>query len=202
MKKEDAIIIFQKKPERGKVKTRLAKTIGDEKAVEVYQYLLDHTHQQVALLHVPTFVFFDKEVQPEFLRNRNYHSAIQSPGNLGEKMKSAFQEVFDQGYQKAVIIGTDCKELEAEILSGAINSLESHDLVIGPALDGGYYLLGMKKIHPPLFENKEWSSSTVFSDSMKDVKNLGLDTCILKELSDVDIYEDMGDRLKVILGID
>jgi rSAM/selenodomain-associated transferase 1 len=202
MKKEGAIIIFQKKPERGKVKTRLAKSIGDKKAVEVYRYLLDHTHQQVALLNVTVFVFFEKEVQAEFLPNNNYHSAIQSKGNLGERMKAAFQEIFDQRYQKAVIIGTDCMELEAEILKEALHSLEFHDLVIGPAKDGGYYLLGMKKVHPALFESKSWSTATVFSDTMEEAACLGLRVDVLQRLSDVDIYEDLDKTIKVILGIE
>ena len=199
--KESALIIFQKKPERGKVKTRLANTIGDEKAVEVYQYLLDHTHRQAALLKVPTFVFFEKEEQPEYLLNNNYHSALQESGNLGDKMKAAFRKVFEQGYRKIIIVGTDCLELDAEILNQAFYLLQSHEIVLGPAKDGGYYLLGMKKLYPRLFENKNWSTSTVLSDTMNDIKTLALNVHLLKELTDVDIYQDLSEGLKDILGI-
>lgn len=201
MGKDCAIIVFQKKPERGKVKTRLAKTIGDSKAVEVYRYLLKHTHQQVALVGVSVFVFFEKEVQPEFLLDNNYHGALQSGESLGDRMKAAFGEVLRHGYEKVIIIGTDCSELSAEILQKAFHSLETADLVIGPARDGGYYLLGMKKLHPQLFENKYWSTPTVFSDTMKEAAELGLHVGVLPPLSDVDIYEDLGEGLKTILGI-
>src|SRR5690554_5526453 len=140
MSKKAAIVVFQKKPEAGKVKTRLAATIGDKKAMEVYEYLLDLTHRQLARMDIPVFVFFET--------------------------------VLDRGYQRVIIIGTDCPGLEAEDMEAAISALESHDLVIGPAYDGGYYLLGMKKLYEPLFENKNWSSSTVFSDTMADVNAL------------------------------
>jgi len=199
--KESALIIFQKKPELGKVKTRLANTIGDEKAVEVYRYLLDHTHRQVALLEVPTFVFFEKEEQPEYLLNSNYHSAIQGTGNLGDRMKAAFLEVFEQGYKKIIIIGTDCLELDAEILDQAFLSLETNKVVLGPARDGGYYLLGMKELYQRLFENKNWSTPTVFSDTVTDIKALGLNFHLLNELTDVDIYQDLGGELKEIFKI-
>src|SRR5690606_21561086 len=156
MKNKGTIIIFQKKPERGKVKTRLAKTIGNKKAVEVYEYLLRHTHQQVSPLNISVFVYFEKEVQPEYLLNNKYHSGIQSKGDLGNRMKKAFREVLGRGAPKAVIIGTDCPELTPGLLRKALQALEAKDLVIGPANDGGYYLLGMNRPHPKLFENIPW----------------------------------------------
>jgi rSAM/selenodomain-associated transferase 1 len=199
--KESALIIFQKKPELGKVKTRLANTIGDEKALEVYQCLLDHTHREAALLGVPTFVFFEKEEQPEYLVNNNYHSAIQASGNLGEKMKAAFTKVFELGYERVVIVGTDCLELDVETLYQAFQSLETNEVVLGPAKDGGYYLLGMKRLYRRLFENKNWSTPTVLSDTVTDIRDLGLNLYLLKELTDVDVYQDLSTELKDILEI-
>lgn len=199
--KESALIIFQKKPELGKVKTRLANTIGDEKALEVYQYLLDHTHREAALLGVPTFVFFEKEEQPEYLVNNNYHSAIQARGNLGEKMKAAFTKIFELGYERVVIVGTDCLELDVGTLYQAFQSLETNEVVLGPARDGGYYLLGMKKLYPRLFENKNWSTPTVLSDTVTDIRDLGLNLYLLKQLTDVDVYQDLSGELKDILKI-
>ena len=201
MSKEAAIIVFQKKPEAGKVKTRLATAIGDEKATEVYQYLLDLTHRQLARVDIPVFVFYEKEIQSEYLRNQNYYPFLQNKGDLGEKMKAAFKTVLDRGCQRVIIIGTDCPELKAEDMETAISALSRHDLVIGPAYDGGYYLLGMKKVHEPLFKNKKWSSSTVFSDTMADVNALGLSSFKLRTLSDVDTYEDLTDQIKAKLGI-
>lgn len=198
---ESTLIIFQKKPALGKVKTRLANTIGDEKALEVYQYLLDHTHREAALLGVPTFVFFEKDEQPEYLLNNNYHSATQARGNLGDKMKAAFTEVFELGYKKVVIIGTDCWELDVETLYQAFQALETNEVVVGPARDGGYYLLGMNRLYPRLFENKNWSTATVLSDTVTDIRDLGLNLHMLKELSDVDVYQDLSEELKEIIGI-
>lgn len=201
MKKESLILIFQKKPEEGHVKTRLAKTIGDKKAVEVYQYLLSHTYQQVALLKIPTLVFFEREIQPEYLTNKDFEGTIQSIGNLGDKMKAAFQQAFDQGYRHVLIIGTDCWELRADILEEGLKALNTHEVVIGPAKDGGYYLLGMQKMYRSLFENINWSTSTVFSDTMKEVRNLELEAYVLEVLSDVDTYEDLDNKVKIILDI-
>lgn len=196
-----AVIVFQKKPAVGKVKTRLAATIGDVKAMEVYQYLLDQTHRQLAQMDIPIFVFFKKEIQPAYLRRPNHRPFIQSKGDLGKKMRDAFETVFDLGYKKAIIIGTDCPELKAEDMETAISALSRHDLVIGPAYDGGYYLLGMKKVHEPLFKNKKWSSSTVLSDTLANANALGLKTHELRTLSDVDTYGDLTDQIKDKLGI-
>jgi len=201
MKEEGALIIFQKKPESGKVKTRLAKTIGNKKAVEVYDYLLKHTHQQVARLDIAVFVYFEREVQPEFLLKRKYYGSLQSNGNLGNRMKNAFDEVMGKGYQSVLIIGTDCLEISPDLLRKALQALESNDLVIGPAHDGGYYLLGMNKLHPTLFEGMNWSTPTVFDDTMKAAAELGLKVEVLQRLSDIDVYEDMGKELKRELGI-
>src|SRR5690606_1668533 len=201
MKKQGAVIIFQKKPEKGKVKTRLAKTVGEEKAVAVYDYLLSHTHEQVLLLDIAVFVFFEKEIQAEFIFNDNYFSSIQCKGDLGKRMEKAFEEVLGKGFRKAVIIGTDCPGLKAGLLQEALRVLDARDLVIGPANDGGYYLLGMNKPHPALFESIPWSTATVFSDTMEVAARLGLETGILQQLTDVDIYEDLDSSLKAKLGI-
>lgn len=199
--KESALIIFQKKPEKGKVKTRLAKTVGNNKAVEVYEYLLKHTHRQVSLLDISVFVYFEKEVQPEFLKNNNYFSSIQCHGDLGKRMEKAFEEVLAKGFRKAVIIGTDCPGLKAGLLQEALRVLDTRDLVIGPANDGGYYLLGMNGLFPELFKNIPWSTASVFSDTMEVAARLGLETGILPQLTDVDIYEDLDSNLKAKLGI-
>lgn len=196
-----ALIIFQKKPEAGKVKTRLAKTIGETKALEVYQFLLNHTHQQVALLPLDVFVYFEKEVDSEYLFGDHYHAAVQGNGDLGEKMKKACQEVLANGYKKAVIIGSDCPGLDAAVLQEAVVRLVEHDLVIGPAKDGGYYLIGMKKVYDPLFEKKNWSTSTVLTETLADAENLDLTVHLLKVLTDVDVYEDLEQNLKKTLGI-
>lgn len=199
--KDTAIIVFQKKPELGKVKTRLAKTIGEVKALEAYQWLLKHTHEQVVLVCCDVFIYFDREIDLAFIRNQRYAGALQRSGDLGQKMMSALEEVLAQGYQKAMVIGSDCPGIDSEILEQAIEQLSSHDLVIGPAQDGGYYLIGMGKVYNTLFENMPWSTSEVFSKTLAEANRLGLKTSLLPELSDVDVYEDLDDNLKNRLGI-
>ena len=199
--KDATIIIFQKKPELGKVKTRLATTIGQAKALEAYRLLLQHTHEQVALVQCSVFVYFEEEIDPGFIRNRRYVAALQSRGDLGHKMKTALKEVFTQGHQKAIIIGSDCPDLDNTVLEEAIDQLFDNDLVIGPAKDGGYYLIGMKKLHDTLFENMPWSTSEVFINTFAEANRLGLKTSLLRELSDVDVYEDLGEDLKNKLRI-
>jgi rSAM/selenodomain-associated transferase 1 len=199
--KDTALIIFQKKPELGKVKTRLAATIGQAKAMEAYQLLLQHTHEQVSLVQCDVFVYFEKEIDPGFVRDRRYTAALQSSGDLGHKMKTALKEVFVQGHQKAIIIGSDCPDLDHEVLEEAVDQLSANDLVIGPAKDGGYYLIGMKELHDTLFENMPWSTAEVSLKTFAEANRLGLKTALLPELSDVDVYEDLGDDLKNKLGL-
>lgn len=195
------LIVFQKKPESGKVKTRLAQTIGDEKALEVYQYLLDHTHHVISELDVSISIYFEKEIEPHFLNNNQYQGAVQSRGDLGEKMKIALQETLSQGHQKAVVIGSDCPDLSANLIEEAISSLDSHDLVMGPAEDGGYYLIGLKEMYESLFTQKSWSTSTVLSETLTDAKKMDLKVHLLRELNDVDVYEDFSEALKVRFGV-
>ena len=196
-----AIIVFQKKPELGKVKTRLAKTIGETKALEAYQWLLEHTHEQVALVGCDVFVYFEKEIDLTFIRNQRYAGALQRNGDLGQKMMTALEEVLAQGYQKAMVIGSDCPDMNSEVLEQAIDHLSSHDLVIGPARDGGYYLIGMRKVYATLFRNMTWSTSEVFSKTLAEAKRIGLKISLLRELADVDVYEDLDENLKNRLGI-
>ncbi len=196
----NAIIIFQKRPQAGNVKTRLGKVVGEDKAVEVYQYLLHHTHEQIKNYPADIWVYFQDQIDDSYLLNEHYFPGIQSGNNLGEKMRNAFDEVLERGYVKVLIIGTDCMELSPDILDEAFEALGYHELVIGPAEDGGYYLLGMKEAHPALFADKLWSTSSVFRETVEDAKRLRLNYHQLKKLADVDQYEDLK-GLKGILNI-
>lgn len=198
---KEAIIIFQKKPELGRVKTRLAKTIGEPKALETYRWLLEHTHQQVAQVGCEVFVYFEKEIDPGFIKNNRYFAALQSGGDLGLKMKTALEEVLAKGYQGAIVIGSDCPGLDHRILKQALDHLLSYELVIGPARDGGYYLIGMRTVYHTLFQDMPWSSSEVFSNTIDEARRLGLKIALLQELADVDVYEDLDENLKNRLGI-
>ncbi len=188
--KTDALIIFTRNPELGKVKTRLAKTIGDEKALEVYTHLLLHTMNQTRLLTCDKFVFYDtsiikNDIWPETI----YHKKIQSGEDLGEKMYRAFELLFNMGYKNCMIVGSDLFDLKKEIIDVAFQKLQKNDAVIGPAEDGGYYLLGLKKLNSALFKNKVWGTSTVLADTLKDLNRQSV--YLLETLNDIDTFEDL-----------
>lgn len=184
------ILIFTRNPELGKVKTRLAASIGDQNALEIYVQLLEHT-KKVAL-ETP----YDKQVLYSEAINTNdmweaasFQKKLQVGEDLGARMYNAFQGGFNAGYEKIVIIGSDLIALESSDISTAISKLDDNDIVIGPAEDGGYYLLGMKKVPENIFSNKEWGTDTVLADTLLDITNLKYH--LLKEKNDIDTYEDI-----------
>ncbi|WP_209330080.1 TIGR04282 family arsenosugar biosynthesis glycosyltransferase [Lunatimonas salinarum] len=189
---KQAVIVFQKTPEHGKVKTRLAASIGDEDALRVYQYLLQHTHKVLESLTVDIHVFISGKNRKPSPSPTNYFFYKQQGPDLGARMKQAFAQILALGYEQVLIIGTDCYEISAEILQQAFEVLTHNDLVIGPAKDGGYYLLGMTHPHPQLFTEIPWSTSTVCRETIAIAKAAGLSIGLLPELSDVDTAEDLG----------
>ncbi|CAL2092610.1 conserved protein of unknown function [Tenacibaculum sp. 190524A02b] len=187
---KNLLLIFTRNPELGKVKTRLAKTIGDEAALAIYKFLLNHTKT------VTTFGAFDKAVyysvkvrENDIWDTNTYLKFPQQGSNLGERMKNAFQDAFDNNYDKVVIIGSDLYDLKAHHIEEAFEKLSTNDVVIGPAEDGGYYLLGLKKVHTNIFENKAWGTETVRKDTLNDLQNVSLH--LLEPLNDIDVFEDI-----------
>jgi rSAM/selenodomain-associated transferase 1 len=187
--KKEALLVFQKNPLKGKVKSRLAATVGEEVALDIYQFLVEQTFKAVRGMDQAVLVFFSDFI-PEENQNPNQVMKIQQGNDLGEKMKNAFEEAFFLGFHKVVIIGTDCPDLTSDLLCQSFEQLDQTDLVIGPAGDGGYYLLGMKSTHPFLFEDIEWSTSQVFSQTLAAAKKNNLSFGQLPVLHDIDEEED------------
>ena len=186
------LLIFYRNPELGKVKTRLAKTVGNEKALKIYQQLAEHTRQITRSLKCDKAVYYSHTVEKQDVWPNNiFQKRVQQGADLGEKMQHAFAEGFASNYGPICVIGTDCLELTAEIIDQAFHELRHHDAVIGPARDGGYYLLGMKKLYPILFENKTWSTDSVCSDTLADFGNLRVTHYALPTLTDVDEEKDL-----------
>ena len=187
---KDALIILFKNPLLGKVKTRIAKDLGDTKALEVYDKLLNHTLSITKQLPVEKYLYYgffideNDQWEPEF-----YKKCLQEPGSLGDRMTIAFQEVLLK-HDRVVIIGSDCIELSSEILLEAFESLKKKDFVIGPTFDGGYYLLGMNAFHPEVLQGISWSSEKVYTQTTSKIKSLGLSFASLRKLHDVDYLED------------
>lgn len=184
------LIIFYRNPELGKVKTRLAATVGDEMALAVYLRLASHTREITEGVDVDAVVYYSHSLDTED-QWLGFDRAVQTGGDLGTRMKNAFQESFALGYQSVCIIGTDCWELTEAHLVKAFEQCKQHDVVIGPAADGGYYLLGMNKLYPELFENKKWSTDSVFADTLHNIQDRKLSFCVLEELHDVDEEKDL-----------
>jgi rSAM/selenodomain-associated transferase 1 len=185
-----ALIIFVRNPLLGKVKTRLAATIGDEKTLMLYNHLLQHTHAITENLPVTKFVYYADYINEDDLWN-SFEKRLQQGNDLGERMKNAFAELFDAGFKHICIIGSDCYELNSDILNDAFEKLKTKDVVAGPVTDGGYYILGMKKQVTDFFINKEWSTDTVFSDTLKDSAALNLTQHQLPMLRDIDTEADL-----------
>ncbi len=184
------LIIFAKNPELGKVKTRLAATIGHKKALQVYIKLLIHT-RSIALPFIKSTIFYFTNDTEKTEGWSQFNQRLQSGNSLGARMSNALKESFDEENDKVLIIGTDCYEITSEVISNAFRALDDNDVVIGPAEDGGYYLLGMKRFYPEFFMNKKWSTETVFIDTIEDVKRLGLTHKNLPTLTDIDTEQDL-----------
>jgi rSAM/selenodomain-associated transferase 1 len=197
---QQAIIIFLKYPELGRSKTRLAATVGNENALKIYRELLKHTHQITKNLDCHKFLFYDKE-SPNKMQweEKEYHHLVQVESDLGGRMKNAFAEILNKGYQRVLIIGSDCYELTENIINEAFNLLKQNHAVIGPAIDGGYYLLGLTKLINNLFEDVEWSTNKVFTATVKNLNQQKIKFATTITLSDIDVYEDLPYNLKNLL---
>lgn len=186
-----ALIIFAKNEVLGKVKTRLATTTGNDKALSVYKSLVEHTHSITRVLPVQKKLYYSDFIeQKDTWENEVFEKNLQQGSDLGMRMYNAFEKVFDEGYEDAAIIGTDCMELSSGIIMKSFEYLIFFDVVIGPAKDGGYYLLAMKSAHKELFENIKWSTQNVLQQTLKICEQQGLSVQLLEELSDIDNEED------------
>lgn len=184
------LIIFIKNPKLGKVKTRLAATVGDEKALSIYKKLLDFTQKLAISLPCERLLFYSDEIETNDNWSNIFFQKNKQHGNdLGERMKNAFQKTLLTS-KKAVIIGSDCAELTKEILENAFDALEKNDFVIGPAEDGGYYLIGMNYFEPSVFENINWSTEEVLPKTLEKIAHLERKVALLPTLSDTDNEED------------
>jgi len=184
------LIIFTRNPELGKVKTRLAKDVGDQSALEIYEFLLKHTVSATKDLELTKEVHYSEEIQHNDIWDEDtYIKKKQIEGGLGEKMEQAFLSGFKKGYKNIIIIGSDLYDLNREELEEAFKALETFEYVLGPAEDGGYYLLGMNIFNEKIFKNKAWGTDTVLRDTLIDLKDQQIG--LLDERNDIDVYEDI-----------
>ncbi|MCF0040419.1 TIGR04282 family arsenosugar biosynthesis glycosyltransferase [Dyadobacter fanqingshengii] len=176
----------------GKVKTRLAATVGDQKALEIYGQLVAHTLKQVSQSGQIALLYFSDDLHSDLPQcDQQFALRLQRGSDLGERMSNAFKDVFETSARKVLIIGTDCPGLNASIIKEAFDALDAHDIVIGPATDGGYYLLGMRNFQGFIFEDIPWSTSEVLELTLETCARHSLTYCLLKELSDIDDENDL-----------
>lgn len=187
---KNLLLIFTRNPELGKCKTRLAKTIGQENALSIYKMLLEHTAKITATAICDKAVYYSVKIRENDLWDNTIFQKHQQRGtDLGQRMKNAFKKSFENNYHKVLIIGSDLYDLEAKHIQKAFEALNHNDVVIGPAQDGGYYLLGMKELQPYIFENKKWGTATVREETLNDLKTKKV--AQLETLNDIDVYDDI-----------
>jgi uncharacterized protein len=194
---KSTLIVFTRYPEPNQTKTRLIPLLGAEGAANLQRQMTEHTLLQVKELQKFTDISVElrfaggnfESMQAWLGENIIYHP--QGEGDLGVKMNRAISECFNNGAKKVVVIGTDCPGIDAQLLATAFQHLDHSNLVLGPALDGGYYLIGLRWLAPELFQNIQWGTSKVWQQTMDIAQNLKLSCVNLKQLSDVDRPEDV-----------
>lgn len=196
---QNTVITFCKYPVDGNVKTRIAKTMGNEFAVRIYKLFAERTFEGLLKTdEVTSYIFYSEKEDREKIKKwagPEFLLEIQEGNDLGEKMYNAFKKVIDRGSSKTIIIGTDIPDMSSDIIKKALLALNNSDVVIGPGNDGVYYLLGMKKLHKNLFTDIEWNSNSVLQATLEKISALNLSYSMLPELIDIDTDEDLREWL-------
>ncbi len=192
-RKNRAVAVFIRNPVLGKVKTRLANQVGDQQALIIYHELLDITFATLQKIEEDVILFLTDH-REDFI-DQPYDKLLQSDGDLGAKMLSSFENL-TKGYESVLLIGSDCPYLTPSLIKEAFEKLDKSDVVLGPSLDGGYYLIGMKTPHPPIFDNIEWSTESVFNQTIERITKADLRYELIDTLGDVDYWEDWEAYLK------
>ncbi len=193
---EKCILLFIKYPEKGNVKTRLAKDIGHDFTLRLYKNfvldILDELSRCTYNLVIYYYHHKDSSHVKKWIEG-NYFCIPQNGETLGERMKNAFENVFSEGYSKVIIIGSDIPDLSIKLIDEAFNELDKHDAVIGPSYDGGYYLIGMKKekFLPEIFQGIEWSTEKVFNETIRIFRENEYNVHMLPEMLDIDTIDDL-----------
>jgi rSAM/selenodomain-associated transferase 1 len=190
------VLVFAKYPEEGQVKTRLAAHLGTAVAVEAYRNFVLDILSTVDELDVQTFLcFYPPKRRESFLQwlGGHRHYMEQEGKDLGHRMKNCFSRAFEDGFRRAVLIGTDSPDLPAPLIGEALSSLKTSHVTLGPSRDGGYYLIGFRHdaLLPAAFDGISWGSTEVFRETLEILEKAGLAVHILREWRDIDTIEDV-----------
>ncbi len=189
----NCLIIFTRYPEPGKTKTRLIPALGELGAAQLHRQMAEHTVQQARALSCNIEVWYvrgSEELMQEWLGTDLWYRE-QPAGDLGDRMCAAFRSAFDQGYQSVMIVGTDCPGLTTALLTQGFAALQNQVVALGPAIDGGYYLIGLQRLVSELFQGITWSTATVFAETLAIADQLQLSTYLLQSLPDIDLPADL-----------
>lgn len=186
---KELIIVFVKNIKLGKVKTRLAKTIGNQAAFEVYSELVKVTEQATNNMNLDIRVYFSDVVIND--KWEAHDKRVQQGEDLGERMKNAFAEGFNDGYENIVLIGSDLPDISSKHIQNGLNALQNKEVVFGPAIDGGYYLIGLSNLKTYIFEAKPWSQSHLLEITLKELEYKNTSYALLEPLNDIDTFEDL-----------
>lgn len=187
-----ALVVFTKLPIRGRVKTRLTPLVSPRAAAELHRCFLLDTLATASRIKARTVVAYSPRGAADLLKEFFHGWSIpQQGGSLGERMSSAFQEVFHRGFSPGVMIGSDIPTLPPGFLREAFKALREKDLVLGPAVDGGYYLIGMHRLHPGVFRDISWGTPGVLRQTLERIRELGLRFSCLPVWYDVDAPRDL-----------
>ena len=193
----ETLIIFSRYPQPGTTKTRMIPALGADGAAQLQRKMTEHTlntAKQLSNRDITIEIHFaggDVKLMRQWL-GKDIQYVAQVAGDLGDKMRSAFDRAFSLGSQQVVTIGIDCPDIDSKILNSAFNSLQTHDLTLGSAEDGGYYLIGLNHSIPQLFSNINWGTERVLKQTKNIAEKLDLQVHYLPTLSDIDRPEDLG----------
>jgi uncharacterized protein len=193
---DTCILVFVKYPDKGKVKLRLSKDLDEDIVLELYRCFVKDTLETIKKIDVPWYICFhppEKERKFQSWLGTDLRFLAQSGDDLGERMKNSFTEVFTKGFQKAVLLGSDSPDLPEEYITQAFTILETKDVILGPTVDGGYYLIGFRPttFTPRVFDEIHWSSPLVFKESLMKIKQAGRSVGLLPIWSDIDTISDL-----------
>jgi len=190
------ILLFVKYPEKGEVKTRLAKATGDSKAVSLYKCFVDEIIKTLRKVKAVIWICYYPEKSADnmvdWLGDAFYYSQ-QKGRDLGERLQHCFEMSFEKGFEKTIVLASDIPEISENIIDEAFKCLEYKDAVIGPSYDGGYYLAGFKKksYDPRIFENISWSTNLVYEETLGKIESCKLSYSVLEKINDMDTIDDI-----------
>lgn len=196
-KPQQHLIIFTRYPEPGKTKTRLIPALGTVGAANLQRQMTEYTVSQVKQLQNATGISLEirfsggnLQLMQDWLGLGLVYQS-QGEGDLGSRMARSLFDSFQSSMEQVIIIGTDCPGVNSQILTQAFEQLHTFDLVLGPAIDGGYYLIGLRRLIPELFANIDWGTSQVLQQTVDIAKELNISLAYLPALADVDLPEDL-----------